>query len=484
MVTKAQNIGKFVKEIKYEKIPVSVINKAKEQVLGVLGAMYAGSQTNSAKILKKTTLENFGMGQEATVLPSGDKTSVENAIYINAASTIALDYVDYLFAGHTGVSSVNVSLALGEKYKISGKELLTNIIIGNEIAGRIGASVIVGPLNGQTLSFIHLGSSACIAAKILGLSADETANALGIAYTIPTSCVYRGFMGPMAKVLTAALPAKNGIYAAYLAKNGFTGALDIFENPMGWCNFNADLPLTDFIDVSLGEFWVTKTICYKIYPGCAYIDPMADCLLEIIQKNPDIDYRQVEKIDVSGTILMPTMDDLSRPFINLDEIKRTKSHVALNFSVPYNVAAILIDKELTPAQLSEEKILDPKYQELSKKVNLTMDIGLTAKTAGIASGLGGGGLDNLQLKAGDEEKFRMYFGGKVVVKMKDGKRYRAKTEEPLGTPGNPYPMEEKFKQEARSLKMNDNQISKVIDSVKKLDEMKDINELISILSIS
>jgi 2-methylcitrate dehydratase PrpD len=484
MNTKAQNIGKFIKNLSFDKIPNTVIKKAKDEILGVLGAMYAGSQTLAAKILKKTILNNFNGGQDATIFPTGDKTSLENAVYINAASTIALDYVDYLYAGHTGVSAVNVSLALGEKYKINGKELITNVIIGNEIAGRVGASVIIGPLNGQTLSFIHLASSACITGRILGSSEDQIANSLGIAYTIPTTCTYRGFMGPMAKLLTAAVPAKIGIHSAYLAKEGFTGALDIFENPVGWCNFNADVPFTNFIDVSLGDFWVTETICYKIYPGCAYLDPVVDCLLEILQKNPDLDYHEIEKINVSGTILMPTMDDLSRPFTNLEELKRTKSHTALNFSIPYNVAVILIDKKLTPDQFTEERILDPEIQELSKKVQLSMDIGLTAKTAGIASGLSGSGSEDLKLKSTDAEKFRMYFGGKVVIKMKNGKKYKAKQEEPLGTPGNPYPIENKFKQEAKYIKMPEEQINKVIDMIQNLEKIKDINELITLLSIT
>ena len=176
MGTKAQNISKFVKNISFDQIPDNVIKNAKDEILGVLGAMYAGSQTLAAKILKKCTLENFNGGNDVTIFPSGDKTSLENAVYINAATTIALDYVDYLYAGHTGVSAVNVSLALGEKYKISGKELLTNIIIGNEIAGRVGAAVIIGPLNGQTLSFIHLASAACITGRIIGSSEEQIAN--------------------------------------------------------------------------------------------------------------------------------------------------------------------------------------------------------------------------------------------------------------------------------------------------------------------
>ena len=71
----------------------------------------------------------------------------------------------------------------------------------------------------------------------------------------------------------------------------------------------------------------------------------------------------------------------------IEELKRTKSHVALNFSIPYNVAVILIDKKLTPEQFTEERIVDPEIQELAKKVRLSMDIGLTAKTAGITLNL-------------------------------------------------------------------------------------------------
>lgn len=485
MATKAQNIGRFVKNLSYEKIPDAIIKKAKDQILGILGAMYAGSQTLAGKILRKSILENFDGRKEVTIFPTGEKTTLENAVYLNSASTMSLDYDDYLFAAHTGVSSVPVSLALGEKYKINGKELLTSIIIGNEIAGRVGASVIIGPLNGQSLSFVHLGSAACITGKILKLSEELIANSLGIAYAIPTTCTYRGFMGPMSKLLAAAIPIKIGIQAAYLAKEGFTGALDIFEHAVGWCNFNADHPLPQFIDISLGDFWVTETICYKIVPGCAYLDPVADCINEILQNNPDLDYHNIEKVDVAGNITMPTMDDLARPFTNLEELERTKSHVALNFYIPYNVAVMLIDKQLTPAQFSEERILDSEVHQLAQKVHTSMDLGLTAKTAGIASGLNAGArIEEVQLKRTDVDKFKMYFGAKIVIKMKDGTKFKAKQEEPLGTPGNPYPIENKFKQEAKAIKMPEKQILKVINTIQNIEKLKDINELIPLLYIS
>lgn len=484
-MTKAEKIGEFVKNISFEKIPRTVIEKAKDQVLGVLGALYAGSQTLPAKIIKKCTIENFNGDKSATIFPSGEKTSIKTAVYINAVSTIALDYVDYLFAAHTGVSSVNTALALGEHFKINGKEFLTSIILGNEIAGRVGASAIIGPLNGQALSFVHLGSSACITGRLLGLSEEQIANSLGIAYTIPTTCTYRGIVSPMAKVLIAAVPTKLGIEAAYLAKDGFTGALDIFEHPIGWCNFNADLPLPHFIDISLGSFWVTETICYKMYPGCAYLSPVADAITKIFQKNPDLDYHNIESIEVSGQGLMTFMDDLFRPFVNLEELKRTKSHVALNFSIPYSVAVMLIDKELTPAQFAEKRILDPEVHQLAKRVHISVDLGLTSQTAGIFSVLNVKmGEQGKELKSTDAERFRMYFGAKMIIKMKDGKKYRAKETEPIGTPGNPYPIENKFKQEAKAIKIPEDQILKIIETVQNIEKLKDINDLISLLSIS
>jgi 2-methylcitrate dehydratase PrpD len=130
---------------------------------------------------------------------------------------------------------------------------------------------------------------AVAAGKLLGLDEPQITNAIGIALSQSTFPILRGFMGPHSKLLTTGIPAQLGVQAAYFAMNNFTGAADIIENPIGFCNMMADIPLQFMVTSALGEAWVTDTICYKLYPGCAYIDGIADCILKsacILRSSP------------------------------------------------------------------------------------------------------------------------------------------------------------------------------------------------------
>ncbi|MHA1785281.1 MAG: MmgE/PrpD family protein [Candidatus Helarchaeota archaeon] len=480
MVTLSQELAKFIIKTNYDNIPKRVHELAKDQLMGVLGTMYAGSKVKGCEIIKKTAIEDLSSPNGIyTIIPSGEKVTLKEAIMVNQANAIALDYDDYLSFAHTGVSTVPLPLTLSEYTKITGKELLTAIIIGNEVSGRVGASILIGPQNGQLWSYVHLSSACAIVSKILGLNEEQIANAFGIAMYISTVAMYRGFMGPMSKLLTSSIPSKIGLEAAFLAKNGFTGALDIFESPLGWCNFTADVPIPSFINSALGEAWVTDTISFKMVPGCAYVSPIADCLNKIFEKAPNLDYKEIKEINVHASLLMAAMDDLSRPFINLEELKRTQSHIALNFYIPYNVAVMIIDKELTPKQLEESRILDPEVHELAKKVKTISDLGSTGDTLSLVTSLELE-TDDDELKAGFNkdrmEKLDMSFGARMVIKMNNGKKYSARVKSPSGSPGNRVPIEPKLKQEASYIGMNEVQIKEIIELIRNIEKIQDVGK--------
>ena len=478
MVTLSQELAKFIVNTNYEDIPKKVIELGKDQLMSVLGSMYAGSKVKGCEIIKKTAVEDLSSPEGAyTIIPTGEKVALKEAIMVNQANAIALDYDDYLTMAHTGVSTVPMPLTLSEYKKISGKELLTALIIGNEVTGRVGASILIGPANGQLWSYVHLASSCAITSKILGLNEEQIANAFGIAMYINTHALYRGFMGPMAKLLTSSAPSKLGMEAAFLAKNGLTGALDIFESPIGWCNFTADVPIPSFIKSGLGEAWVTETISFKMVPGCAYVSPIADCLNKIFEKEPNLNHREIKEISVHASLLMAAMDDLSRPFTNIEELKRTQSHIALNFYIPYNVAVMLIDKKLTPEQLKEDRILDPKVHELAKKVKTVSDLGATGDTLGLVSSLDIK-VENddvlANFKKDQMEKLDMSFGARMVIKMSDGKKYSARIKSPSGSPGNRVPIEPKIRQEANYIGMSDVKIEEIIKLIRNIESIDDI----------
>ncbi|MFX1450125.1 MAG: MmgE/PrpD family protein, partial [Promethearchaeota archaeon] len=460
-MTKSENMAEWVLNIKYNDIPARIIKIAKQQILGMLGAAFSGSTTNGGKNLVKT-IQSYGSKEEATIIPSGVRTDVINAFYVNAGLSMALDYDDYLGTIHAGTTTYSVPLAFGEKYDITGKEYLTAVVLGNEIEGRVGMA-IYPPGEGQQQTFIHSVGAACMAGRIIGLNKTQLANAIGISlYQIPTT-IPRGFFGPQSKLLSSSIPAQIGAQAVYLAKNDFTGAINIFEDPQGFLNFFGDDPILSALDSDLGKAWLTETMTFKIYPGCAYADAGADVTLKILQKyrektDSELDYKEIDKVIVNASILSTMMDDMSRPFVNIQELKNTQSAVALNFYLPYNVAVILMDKKLTTAQFTMKRITDPEVHKLIQKIEVKPDLGYSMKSAQtIDWGLMREGIGKLNLT-----NWKMYCGCKIKVKMKDGTSYSAKQDIPIGAAGGEkYDLHKKMAQEAKYIGMSEDQIKDI-----------------------
>ncbi|GAB4317384.1 MAG: hypothetical protein Kow0069_20100 [Promethearchaeota archaeon] len=479
--TCAEDIGRFVAGLKLDDVPESVVRKAKEQFLSVMGAIYAGAATIPVDVVRRTVV-GYGSRPEATTFPWGDRLSALDAITVNSASSISLDYDDYLLAGHTGGSAVPVPLALGEKLDAPGGDVLLAQIVANEVAGRLGIAAFLSIQNGQSWSFIHLVGAACAASKLLGLSARQVAHAVGTSLYQATFSIWRGFMGPHSKVLTAAIPAKIGVEAAHLAKNGFTGALDVVEAPLGFLKMFADVPIEGVASDALGEAWVTETLSFKVVPGCAYVDAIADCVEELYRRVPDLDVGRVREVRIRSNLTSSLMDDLSRPYATLEAVRAYRSHVALNFYLPYVTAVALLDRELTPRQYSPERYLDPAVHEFAKKVKNLPDPAQNRNALNMFARvrlpelrrLFSGGLS---LRDVDLEHLGVYFSGGLEVEMDDGTVHVVNVAIPKGAAGNPRPMSEKFSREAAPY-LSEGRRSRALALVKKIEDLTSISELV------
>src|SRR5271157_2456342 len=351
-----QDLAECVSSVQFDDIPERVLKLLKAQVLNIFAAAIAGRTTVAANILSETLLAEMDLmtpanGGNAMIWADGRSVPGEIAFIINAGHVCALDYDDYLLAGHTGVSAVPLAVWLTEAdtdpAKRTGRSWLLAQVVANEVEGRIGAIAAVGPLNGQMWSFIHPAGGACAAARHMGLTAEETANALGTALYQPPFALVRGFMGPHSKILTA-IHARDGVLAARLAAHGFTGPRDILEHPQGFARAFADYPLLSFVS-GLGNAWVTDTLTFKNYPGCAYVDPVADCVLQILEEHgaePEFQapLQGIREVRVRASMLSWIMDELARPAIDPASLQANASHVALNFFIPFNVAVMLLDQ--------------------------------------------------------------------------------------------------------------------------------------------
>jgi 2-methylcitrate dehydratase PrpD len=307
---------------------------------------------------------------------------------------MALDYDDYLYMGHTGHSSVLGSWAVAEEIGADTRALLVAQVAANELEGRLGASVVLGPQNGQAWSFIHAAGAAAAAARLYGLDEAQTAHAIAIALFLPPFTMWPGFMGSSSKVLTAAIPTVTGIQAAQLAREGMTGALDVIEAPREgfWASFSY-APMPRAMD-GLGEGWVTDTLAYKAYPGCAYIDTTMDALLDAHAHAGRPPAEKITAIEVEASLLTVEMNRLAMrhaaPDGRLDPIH-------LNFSIPGNAAICVLAGRLGAAEMALGFLTSrgDEIRALAARVTLRHDWEMSARVVESFDGTGGARLGDL-----------------------------------------------------------------------------------------
>src|SRR5271165_3291721 len=175
------------------------------------------------------------------------------------SSDVCSSDLDIVWMGHTAHSAVFAALAVGELVGAQTSEVVDAIVVANELAGRLGASSILGPLNGQMWTFIHLVGAAAASARLLRLDAERTTHALAIALAQPTFALQPGFLRPTSKLLAAATPTATGLRAAFFAQAGMTGAPELLEDPRGFWSRFSFLPLPGMLG-DLGELWVLRTL--------------------------------------------------------------------------------------------------------------------------------------------------------------------------------------------------------------------------------
>jgi 2-methylcitrate dehydratase PrpD len=371
-VTICEQVAEWAVGLSAEDVPERVRERAGLQAECIAAARAAG-EAYAASVM--------------AVAPEGPVGEV----YRSAAASIAHDWDDYLFMGHTGHSAVPAAAV----FAADPERALLAQIAANEVAGRLGAALFVGPHNGQFWASIHCASAAVAASVGLGLDAERAAHALAIALYQPPYGMWPGFMGPSSKLLTAAEPAAVGARAALLAADGLTGALDIIEHPRGVLTSLSFAPRPTMFG-ALGRVWLTDTLAFKRLPGCAYLQSVAEAALAA-----GVEAGEVDSIAIEAGWLTCEMEELGRgPDL---------SPVRVNFSATLTTAIALLAGRLTPAELEPTWLAEheAEIRALAGRIGLEHDPALTAKTllgtleAGASPGLGLRDLLRLRRRLGD-----------------------------------------------------------------------------------
>src|SRR4051794_29914332 len=332
--------------------------------MSTVAAGLAGSTSPAVARLREATSYWAAPGSVG-VIGTDDEWEPAAAAYANAAASMAHDWDDYLFMGHTGHSAVWVARAFAPD---DPDRALAAQVAGNEVGGRLGAALFLGPHNGQFWSSIHCGSAAAAAGVALGLDAERIAHALAIALYQPPYGLWPGFMGPDSKLLTAAEPAVQGARAALLAAQGVTGALDVIEDRRGLlANFSFG-PRPAMLG-GLGDVWLTDTLAFKPRPGCAYLQAPVELVLGL-----GIEASDVASVEVSAGYLTVGMESLGA--------RAGLTPIGVTFSAARSVAVALIAGRLTHHELEPEWLTEhgKDIEALAARVRLRHDWAMTLAT--------------------------------------------------------------------------------------------------------
>lgn len=361
-------------------IPDAVYQAALRHLLDGLGNAVAGARAGAA-LPAVTVALDLGGPPEATILGSRAKVSAVAAGLANGTLVHALDFDDTHAGGLVHSTSVVLpaAFAVGEQVGATGREVLDAAVVGYELACRVAAAAPnafhTGGLHATMVAGVF--SAAAVAARLLKLDPVTATHALGIAGSQAGGLLAFLAGGASTKQLHPGFASQAGIQAARLAAAGATGPENVFDGPHGV--YDALAPAAkakgavdlDLLVRNLGsadpEHWETTKIGIKPWPTCqlAHVTMAAAhaALTEAGATAADIVALRAQVHPDSAAVVCATDRDLTRPL----------SGYAAKFSLPWSVAAILVDGAVgVDTYAQAHHLARAEITELAAKISWTL----------------------------------------------------------------------------------------------------------------
>jgi len=443
MVTR--QLAEFVCLTRYEDIPQEVVEQSKLVFLDWLGVTLCGANEPLAGILLELLGELDGpLGpSQATVIGKGLKTDVLKAALANGCLSHALDLDDYHGAilAHPTVTLLPGILAVAEWKRMSGKDVITALVVGFEVLATIGraAGRIHYDRGWHATSTLGRFGAAAAVAKLLGLEEERVINALGIAGTQAGGV--RQVFGTMCKPFHAGKASMDGVLSALLAAKGFTSSKQIIEGKHGFLDVFSSGSGFEAAIGDLGKIYHILGVSFKPYASCAFTHSTIDLMRRVRNKIRG-DFSGVEEVRV----------EVNRGALDAAGNPAPRTGLEAKFSLWYCAAVALKDGEVGIDKFSEEKVADPQVLELMRKIRV--------------------------VPVSDQE---LHLGARVAVRMRDGSVHEESTPSPRGAPQNPLSYDElveKFTSLASQVLTNA-RARELAETIRSLERVKDVSSLVS-----
>jgi 2-methylcitrate dehydratase len=448
-------ISEWVLDLKYDDIPEVSIKEAKRFLLDSIGCALAAVNNEDMEAMYRFT-EKLGGKPEATVIGRADKTNASNAALMNCLLTRALDYNDIYWEEDPSHPSdlIGAALAAGEVNGKSGREVLEAIVVDYELMLRWchAAHPGVREIGWHHASLVQFVSP-FVAGKLYDLDFDQMVAAAGISSSshFTLGGVVAGHLTNM-KNTAAPLASQAGVIAAMIAKEGYSGPVEVFEGKEGVFEvINSVEWRPEWVLKDLGKDFMITQCAYKAFPTEALTHQPISAAMQVCQEH-DLTAEDIAEILVETTVR--GADILSDPSKYQPTTKETADH-----SLPYVVAAAVADGNVLPSSFSDEKLKDPRIWDLLGKIKVVADPEIDAMFPAVKR-------------------------ARVTITDNSGSSNTAQVDHAKGSPKNPMSDAEiisKFRANASDV-LDEKTQDKVIDMTWRFDELDEITGYLELLN--
>jgi 2-methylcitrate dehydratase len=358
-----ERIGSFAAAARPEHLTTDIRQLFKRNILDSIGCAIAAVASPSLRPLRDQ-IEEYRAAGRCTLI-GGGKTSPDQAALFNSALVRYVDLLDsYMAQGGLCHPSDNFGtiLAAAEYAGASGEEFMLALAAAYEIQCRFTARVPV-MAKGFNHAIQLAISAAAGAGRLFRLSVNELANAIAIATVdnISLTCVHAEPVSQW-KGFSPGITGMRAVYAASLAKRGFTGPKGLFEGPYGLEQMFAQSIPVNWEDPSLD---VVKQTIMKKYCSLIHGQPVLEATLDLKRLN-SLTADEIEHVRCD--VFKPAFDFAGGGSFGPKDHPEIKEQG--DYNLKYLVAVALLDDQVGPAQLEELRIQAPDTQALLARVEV------------------------------------------------------------------------------------------------------------------
>jgi 2-methylcitrate dehydratase PrpD len=397
-------LSEFLAALRFEDIPQPVIARTEDLFLDWFGSALAGKGARPTRAMQHFASAMGPQSGPAEILTSRSRTSALFAALVNAAASHFVEQDDLHNSSvlHPATVVFPAVLAAAQEIGASGKDFITAAVAGYECGVRVGE--FLGRSHYKV--FHTTGTAGKLAAaaavgRLLGLDAEHMNHCLGSAGTMAAGLWEFLRDAADSKQLHTAKAAADGLLAAYLARDGFTGAARIFEGPQGMAaGMSSDADPERLVD-SLGTRWATAETSFKFHASCRHTHPAADALLEAMRRE------QLQAQDIARVTALVHQGalDVLGPVTDPQTVHQSK------FSMGFVLANIAVHGRAGLSEFTDEALRDSRLRSFHDKVGMKLD-------------------------AEVDQAYPKRWIGKIELRTQDGRTISQRVDTPKGDPEN------------------------------------------------